>query len=127
MKHYKTLRIIIMLYYEKLHVEYDDVYDSNDNFGECEKQNAILVRKNFSSKSKWSTTRKQQRLIQFENCEINQKNVKIFNQFTNKQKLENRNKWKIEMGYGRRWSAEIAFSTWKKILDKNISVKICVV
>ena len=116
-----------MLYYEKLHVEYDDVYDSNDNFGECEKQNAILVRKNFSSKSKWSTTRKQQRLIQFENCEINQKNVKIFNQFTNKQKLENRNKWKIEIGYGRRWSAEIAFSTWKKILDKNISVKICVV
>ena len=102
-------------------------YDYNDNFKESKKQNvipAIPVRKNFSGKSKGSTARKQQGLIQLGNCKTNLKNVKMFNQLTDKQKLENQNKWKKDISYGRRWSAEIAFSTWKRILGENISARV---
>lgn len=111
----------------KLHVGADGAYDSNDNFKECEKRNlipVIPVRKNFSGNAKGSTARKKQGLIQLGNCKINYKNIKMFNQLTEKQKLENKNKWKIDVGYGRRWSAEIAFSTWKRIIGENISARV---
>ena len=50
----------------------------------------------------------------------------MFNHLTNEQKIQNRNKWKIKVGYRRRcWSAEIAFSTWKRILGENISARVC--
>ena len=48
----------------------------------------------------------------------------MFNHLTNEQKIQNRNKWKIRVGYRRRWSAEIAFSTWKRILGENISARV---
>ena len=112
---------------EELVVGCDGAYDSNNNFETCEKQNvipAIPVRKNFSGKAKGNTARKQQGLIQLGNCKINHKNIKMFNQLTDEQKLENKNKWKKDVGYGRRWSAEIAFSTWKRILGENISARV---
>ena len=112
---------------EKLHVGADGAYDSNDNFKECEKNNVIPVipiRKNFSGKANGNTARKKQGLIQLGNCKINRKNIKTFNDLTDEQKLENRNKWKNDVGYGRRWSVEIAFSTWKRILGENISARV---
>ena len=105
----------------------DGAYDSNDNFKTCEKRNVIpiiSVRKNLSCKSKGSAARKQQGLIQLGNYKINRKNIKMFNQLTDEQKLENLNKWKIDIGYGRHWSTEIAFSTWKRILGETISVRV---
>ena len=62
----------------------DEYNDSNDNFKECKKRNVIPVipvRKNFSGKAKGSTVRKKQGLIQLGNCEINKKNIKMFNDF----------------------------------------------
>ena len=39
--------------------------------------------------------------------------------------MQNQRQWKKNAGYGRRcWSAEIAFSTWKRILGENISARI---
>jgi hypothetical protein len=112
---------------DELSVGCDGAYDSNDNFDECKQQNvipAIPVRKNFSIKTDGNVTRKEQGLMQLGNCKMNPKNVKIFNQLTEKQKLENRNKWKIDVGYGRRWSAEIAFSTFKRIFGENVSARV---
>ena len=109
---------------EKLSVGADGAYDSNENFKECKKQNVIPVRKNFSVKTDGSIIRKEQGLIQLGNCKMNPKNVKMFNQLTEKQKLENQKKWKINVGYARRWSAEIAFSTWKRILGENVSARV---
>ena len=111
----------------ELHVGVDGAYDSNENFDECRQQNTIPVipiRKNFSIKTDGSTARKEQGLIQLGNCKMNPKNVKMFNQLTEKQKLENQKKWKINVGYGRRWSAEIAFSTFKRILGENVSARV---
>ena len=112
---------------EKLSVGCDGAYDSNDNFDECTQQNvipAIPVRRNFSIKTEGGVTRKEQGLMQLGNCKINHKNIKMFNQLTEKQKLENRNKWKIKVGYGRRWSAEIVFSTFKRIFGENVSARV---
>ena len=112
---------------EELLVGCDGAYDSNDNFEECSKQNAISiipVRKNFSIKTDGSITRKQQGVLQLGNCKMNPKNLKIFDQLPEEQKVENQKQWKINSGYGRRWSAEIAFSTWKRILGENISARV---
>ncbi len=112
---------------EKLHVGCDGAYDSNDNFDECEKRNVIPIipiRKNFSGKAKGSTARKKQGFMQLGNCKMNRKNVKMFNHLTNEQKIQNRNKWKIRVGYGRRQSAEIAISTFKRVLGENISARV---
>jgi len=111
----------------ELYVGADGAYDSNENFDECRQQNiipAIPVRKNFSIKTDGSIMRKEQGFIQLGNCKMNPKNVKMFNQLTEKQKLENQKKWKINVGYGRRWSAEIAFSTFKRILGENVSARV---
>jgi len=112
---------------ENLCVGGDSAYDSKENFDECKQQNVIPVipiRKNFSGNAKGSTARKEQGFLQFGNCKINRKNAKMFNSLTKEQKLENQKKWKINVGYGRRWSAEIAFSTFKRILGENISARV---
>jgi hypothetical protein len=112
---------------DELYVGCDGAYDSNENFETCKKRNVIPiipVRKNFSGKAKGSTVRKQQGLIQLGNCKINRKSIKMFNDLTDEQKLENRNKWKTDVGYGGRWSVEIAFSTFKRILGENISARV---
>ena len=31
------------------------------------------------------------------------------------------------MGYGQRWSAEISFSTWKRVLGENISARVGII
>lgn len=105
----------------------DGAYDSNENFEECKKYNVIPVipiRKNFSGKTNGSNTRKEQGFLQLGNCKINRKNVKMFNQLTEENKLENQKQWKIDVGYGRRWSVEIAISTFKRILGENISARV---
>ena len=105
----------------------DGAYDSNDNFETCENNNvipAIPVRKNFSIKTKGNIARKEQGLIQLGNCEMNPENLKTFDNLTEEQKMENKKQWKIITGYGRRWSVEIAFSTWKRILGENISARV---
>ena len=55
---------------------------------------------------------------------MNPKNLKMFDQLPEEQKVENQKQWKINSGYGRRWSAEIVFSTWKRILGENISARV---
>jgi len=105
----------------------DGAYDSNENFEECKKYNVIPVipiRKNFSGKANGSTTRKEQGFLQLGNCKINRKNVKMFNSLTEEKKLENQKQWKVNSGYGRRWSAEITFSSFKRILGENISARV---
>lgn len=112
---------------EELLVGCDGAYDSNDNFKTCEKQNiipAIPVRKNFSIKTKGSTARKEQGLRQLGNCKLDDKNIENFEQITKEKKAENQKQWKLDVGYSRRWSAEIAFSTWKRILGENISARV---
>jgi len=112
---------------DDISVSANGAYDSNENFEECEKYNVIPVipiRKNFSGKANGSTARKKQGFIQLGNCKINRKNVKIFNSLTEEQKLENQKQWKIDVGYGGRWSVEIVFSTFKRILGENISARV---
>ncbi|MBA4718970.1 MAG: IS5 family transposase [Nitrosopumilus sp.] len=112
---------------EELLVGCDGAYDSNDNFDECEKQNVtpvIPIRKNFSVKTKGSDVRKKQGLLQLGDCKINHKNVKMFNDLTEEQKMQNKKQWKKDVGYGRRWSVEIAISTFKRVLSENISARI---
>ncbi len=112
---------------EELLVGADGAYDSNDNFKECKKQNVIPVipvRKNFSVKTKGSDVRKKQGLLQLGNCKLDEKYIEMFNQLTEEQKKENQKQWKKNMGYGRRWSVEIAISTWKRILGENISARV---
>jgi len=112
---------------DNLCVGLDGAYDSNDNFDKCKQQNVIPiipVRKNFSIKTDGSIARKEQGLLQLGNCKMNAKNVEMFNQLTEEQKMNNQKQWKIDVGYGRRWSAEIAFSTWKRILGENISARV---
>ena len=56
---------------EELSVDADGAYGPDDNFKECDKQNAtpiISVRKNFSIKTKGSKSRKEQGLLQLGNC-----------------------------------------------------------
>ena len=55
---------------------------------------------------------------------MNPENLKTFDNLTEEQKIENKKQWKIITGYGRRWSVEIAFSTWKRILGENISARV---
>ncbi len=77
---------------EELLVGADGAYDSNENFDECKQQNiipAIPVRRNFSIKTDGSVTRKEQGLMQLGNCKMNPKNIEMFSQLTEKQKLEN--------------------------------------
>ena len=112
---------------EELSVGCDGAYDSNDNFNECEKQNVIPVipvRKNFSPNTKGSDVRKQQGLLQLGNCKMNHENIKIFDDLTEEQKMQNRKQWKKGIGYGRRWSVEIAISTFKRVLGENISARV---
>ena len=112
---------------EELLVGCDGVYDSNDNFDECEKNNVtpvIPVRNNFSVKTKGSDVRKQQGLLQLGNCKMNLKNIKIFDDLTKEQKIQNRKQWKKDIGYGRRWFVEIAISTFKRVLGENISARV---
>lgn len=111
---------------DEMYVGADGAYDSNDNFDECKKRNVIPVipvRKNFSGKAKGSTARKEQGLIQLGNCKMNRKNIRMFNQLTEEQKIMNQKQWRVNVGYGRRWSAEIAFSTFNRILGENISAR----
>jgi len=112
---------------DELCIGCDGAYDSKDNFDQCKKNNvtpAIPVRRNFSGKSKGSTARKEQGFMQLGNCKINHKNVKMFNSLTEEQKLENQKQWKIDVGYGRRWSVEIAISTFKRTLGEDISARV---
>ncbi len=112
---------------EEMIVGADGAYDSNDNFDECKKQDvipAIPVRKNFSTKTKGSTARKEQGLLQLANCKLDEKNIDLFNQLTEEQKTENQKQWKKDIGYGKRWSAEIAISSFKRILGENISARV---
>ena len=112
---------------EELSVGCDGAYDSNDNFDECKKQNVtpvIPVRNNFSVKTKGSDVRKQQGLLQLGNCKMNLKNIKMFNDLTKDQKIQNKKQWKKNIGYGRRWSVEIAISTFKRVLGENISARV---
>ena len=111
---------------EKLSVGADGAYDSNENFDECDKQNVIPVipvRKNFSLKADGSIIRKEQGLRQLGNCKMNHKNMKMFSQLTEEQKMNNQKKWRVNVSYGKRWSAEIVFSTFKRILGENISAR----
>ena len=112
---------------DELFVGADGAYDSNDNFETCEKQNVtpvIPVRKNFSIKTDGSVIRKEQGLIQLGNCKMNDKNIKIFDHLTEEQKIQNQKQWKIEVSYGRRWSVEIAISSFKRILGENVSARV---
>ena len=113
---------------EELFIGCDGAYDSNNNFDECKKNNVtpvIPVRSNFSVKTKGSDVRKQQGFLQLGNCKMNLKNIKIFDNLTKEQKIQNRKQWKKDIGYGRRWSAEmIAFSTFKRVLGENISARV---
>ena len=112
---------------DKLSVGADGAYDSNENFDECKKNNVIPVipvRRNFSIKTDGSVTRKEQGLMQLGNCKMNPKNVETFSQLTEKQKSENQKKWKTNISYGKRWSVEIAFSTFKRIFGENISARV---
>ena len=112
---------------EELSVGCDGAYDSNDNFDECKKNNVIPVipvRKNFSVKTKGSDVRKQQGLLQLGNCKMNLNNIKIFDNLTEEQKMQNKKQWKKDVGYGRRWSVEIAISTFKRVLGENISARV---
>lgn len=111
---------------DELCVSADGAYDSNENFEQCKKYNVIPVipvRKNFSGKANGSTARKKQGFLQLGNCKINCKNEWAFNLLTEEQKLENQKQWKINVGYGRRWSVEIAFSTFKRLFGENISAR----
>ena len=38
--------------------------------------------------------------------------------------MHNQKRWKADIGYGRHWSAEITFSTWKRIRGENISARV---
>jgi hypothetical protein len=112
---------------DELHIGADGAYDSNENFDKCKKSNVIPVipvRKNFSLKTDGSAVRKEQGLIQLGNCKMNHKNMKTFSQLTEEQKSENQKKWKVNVSYGKRWSAEIAFSTFKRIFGENISARV---
>jgi len=112
---------------EQLFVGADGAYDSNNNFKTCKKQNVIPVipvRKNFSIKTDGSIARKEQGFIQLGNCKMNDKNIEMFDKLTKQQKIENQKQWKINSGYGRRWSAEITFSSFKRILGENISARV---
>ena len=112
---------------EELLVGADGAYDSNDNFETCEKNNvipAIPVRKNFSIKTKGNIIRKEQGLMQLGNCKLDDKNMEMFNQLIEEQKKDNQKQWKKDIGYGRRWSVEIAFSTFKRIFGENISARV---
>jgi len=112
---------------DNISVGADGAYDSNENFDQCKKYNVIPVipvRKNFSGKANGSTARKKQGFIQLGNCKINYKNERMFNLLTEEQKLENQKKWKINIGYGKRWSVEIAISTFKRTLGENISARV---
>ncbi len=112
---------------DELCVSADGAYDSNENFKQCKKYNIIPVipiRKNFSGKANGNIARKEQGFIQLGNCKINHKNERIFNLLTEEQKSENQKQWKIDVGYGRRWSVEIAFSTFKRIFGENISARV---
>ena len=48
----------------------------------------------------------------------------MFNQLTEEQKTQNQKQWEKNVGYGRRWSVEIAISTFKRVLGENISVRV---
>lgn len=112
---------------KELKVGLDGAYDTNDNFEECEKKNinpVIPVRKNFSPYTKGNKTRKEQGLVQLGNCEMNPENVEMFDKLTEEQKKENQKQWKRDVGYGRRWAAEIAISTFKRVLGENVSARI---
>ncbi len=78
---------------KELSVCADGAYDSNDNFKECEKQKVIPiipVRKNFSMKTNGSVTRKKQGLLQLGNSKMNLENIKMFNDLTEEQKMQNK-------------------------------------
>ena len=53
---------------------------------------------------------------------MNHENIKIFDDLTEEQKMQNRKQWKKGIGYGRRWSVEIAISTFKRV--QNISARV---
>ena len=112
---------------EELLVGADGAYDTNDNFKECEKKNVIPiipVRKNFSPKTKGNKLRKEQGLLQLGHCEMNAENIKMFDGLTEQQRKENQKQWKKDIGYGRRWTVEIAISTFKRILGENVSARV---
>ena len=48
----------------------------------------------------------------------------MFNHLTEEEKLGNQKKWKVDIKYGRCWSVEIVFSTWKRIPGENISARV---
>ena len=117
---------------EKLSVGADGAYDTNENFEQqCQKKNVtpvIPVRKNFSVKTGGGTARKEQGLAQLGNCggscSTSRKNIRMFGQLTEEQKRQNQRQWKKDAGYGRRWSAEIAISTFKRVLGESVSARV---
>ena len=112
---------------DQLLVSADGAYDSNDNFEQCKKKDVIPVipiRKNFSIKTKGNNVRKEQGLLQLGNCKMNSQNIKIFDDLTEEQKKANQKQWKKDIDYGRRWTVEIAFSTFKRILGEDISARV---
>ena len=112
---------------EPILVGLDGAYDSNENFEECNKQGVIPIipiRKNFSPHTKGSRLRRKQGLLQLGNCAMTDKGIKMFDGLTEEQKKENQRQWKKKVGYGRRWSAEIAISTFKRTLGENISSRV---
>ncbi len=112
---------------DQLLVSADGAYDSNDNFEQCKKKDVIPVipiRKNFSIKTKDNNVRKEQGLLQLGNCKMNSQNIKIFDDLTEEQKKANQKQWKKDIDYGRRWTVEIAFSTFKRILGEDISARV---
>ena len=84
----------------------------------------IPIRKNFSIKTKGNNVRKEQGLLQLGNCKMNSQNIKIFDDLTEEQKKANQKQWKKDIDYGRRWTVEIAFSTFKRILGEDISARV---
>ena len=112
---------------ESILVGFDGAYDSNEDFEECNKQNVtpiIPVRKNFSPHTEGSRLRREQGLLQLGNCAMTDEGIKMFDGLTEEQKKENQRQWKKKVGYGRRWSVEIAISTFKRTLGENISSRV---
>lgn len=112
---------------DNLCVGADGAYDSNENFEGRKKQNVtpvIPVRRNFSVKAGGSTARKKQGLLQLGNCKLNRSDINMFGQLTKEQKTQNQQQRKKNTGYGRRWSAEIAFSTFERVLGESVSARV---
>lgn len=83
----------------------DGAYDTKDNFSHLEEEGiepAIKVRKNASTKPRGSRARASE--------------VRKF-------KAQGYKTWRKNKGYGQRWQAETAFSTYKRTFGEHVSAK----